>query len=345
MALPPVPEPQAAALDRLRDLFRQDKATVSSRLSEWFYTYHSDLYVHGVPFEIYVRKVARIIGDLGQPRFVLDVGAGFGVYSCLLRILGVSRVVAMDYHAQKARDAAALVRYLGLDGVTVLHGDALAFPFKGRLFDGALTLACLSHIREPEQALRNLADLLQPGGRVYVFEDNNSSFPGYEKQMSKIWEAAESGIYDEGIPSEKQRAESYLAIRKDLIRAKFPDLSPDAVDHCARETRGLYGRHIEAAVDTYRQGKPIQNPRRRFACNPVSGEFEEYPLNPALVKEMLRHAGFDPSLRSPHTGPFRGRSAILKRAAAGILRAFPFLLPWTSATFSVVGTLSEPKPR
>ena len=83
-----------AALDRLRELFRRDKAAVCSQFSEWFYSYHADLYVHGVPFEVYVRKMEAIRRELAGARIVLDVGAGFGVYACLLRILGVPRTVS-----------------------------------------------------------------------------------------------------------------------------------------------------------------------------------------------------------------------------------------------------------
>jgi SAM-dependent methyltransferase len=331
---PPV---NADALARLRAVFQRDKASVLRGFSEWFYTYHADLYVHGVPFEVYVRKVAGIVRELEGARCVIDLGAGFGVYSCLLRILGVPRVLSMDYHREKSRDAAALVRELGLDGVHVLQGDALALPFKAASVDGALTLACLSHIREPEMALQNLASVLRPGGRVYVFEDNNSTYPGYEKQMSVQWEAAESGNYDQ-LPAEKRNAESYLAMRRDLIRGKFPAMSPEALDHCARETRGLYGRAILEAAEAYGRGETIRNPRRHLVCHPVSGEFEEYPLNPALVKRMLAGAGFDPRLRSPHSGPFRGRFRALKAFGAAVFRVCPALLRWASPTFAVVGS-------
>ena len=197
----------AEALARLRAVFRLDKAAVCSLLSEWFYTYHADIYIHGVPFELYVRKVAGIVRELGDATRVLDLAAGFGVYSCLLRILGIPQVVSLDYHWEKSRDAAVLSRHLGLDGVHVLKGDALAFPFRGERFDGALALACLSHIRAPEESLRNVARVLRPGGRVYVFEDNNSSYPGYEKHMTLQWEAAETGKYQEGLPPEKMQAE------------------------------------------------------------------------------------------------------------------------------------------
>jgi SAM-dependent methyltransferase len=330
------PSVNAAALERLREVFRRDKASVCSQFSEWFYTYHADLYVHGVPFDVYVRKVEAIRRELEGARTVLDVGAGFGVYAALLRILGVPRVVAMDYHGQKARDAARLFRHLGLDGIHILQGDALALPFRPARFDAALTLACLSHIREPEQALRNLAVLLAPGGRVWVFEDNNSSYPGYD--MTEVWEGAESGTYGEGVPSEKHLAKSYVEIRRDRIRARFPDLPSDKLEACALGTRGLYGRKIEEAVEEFLRSGELRNPRHHLVCHPDSGEFEEYPLNPTLVNRMLRDAGFEPRLRSPHTGPFAGRFRLLKRLVAGIFRVCPALLRWGSPTFSVLAT-------
>lgn len=84
------------ALDRLGDVFRRDKASVCSQFSEWFYTYHADLYVHGVPFNVDVRKMEAIRRALEGAQVVLDVWAGFGVYASLLRILGVPRVIAME---------------------------------------------------------------------------------------------------------------------------------------------------------------------------------------------------------------------------------------------------------
>jgi SAM-dependent methyltransferase len=325
-----------AALDRLRDVFRRDKASVCSQFSEWFYTYHADLYVHGVPFDVYVRKMEAIRRELEGARVVLDVGAGFGIYASLLRILGVPRVIAMDYHAQKTRDAVRLVRHLGIDGVQVLQGDALALPFRPGRIDAALTLACLSHIREPEEALKNLAVLLAPGGRVWVFEDNNSSYPGYD--MTAVWEGAETGGYSEGVPSEKQRAESYIEMRREMIRARFPDLPAEQLQACALGTRGLYARRIFDAVEEYLRIGEIRNPRRHLVCHPESGEYEEYPLNPSLVKKMLRDAGFEAQLRSPHAGPFAGRFRLIKSLVAGMFRACPGLLPWMSPTFSVLAT-------
>ena len=101
-----------AALDRLRDLFRLDPPGVRERISAEFYDYHADLYRHSVPFEIYIEKTLRIRRELGRAERVLDLGAGFGVYACLLRILGIPEVVAFDYQEQKTKGARRLVDYL-----------------------------------------------------------------------------------------------------------------------------------------------------------------------------------------------------------------------------------------
>jgi SAM-dependent methyltransferase len=323
------------ALERLAAVFRTPPAV---RFSDWFVNYHADLYVHGVPFEVYVEKVRAIRRALDDAPRVLDVGAGFGVYASLLRILGTPEVVALDYHRQKTLDARALAAHLGLDGLRVLQGDATALPFADGTFDGALTLASLSHIRDADRALASIHRVLKPGGRLFVFEDNNSSYPGYAREMAKVWDGAETGTYADGVPGEKQRAESYVEMRRAMIRERFPDLPEAELDACARETRGLWGRGILEAVEARRRDPRWTNPRRHLVCHPASGEYEEYPLNPAIVRGLLEKAGFDTALRSPHAGPFRGRGRFLKRLAAGVFRLCPSLLTWMSPTFAVVAT-------
>jgi hypothetical protein len=92
-------------------------------------------------------------------------------------------------------------------------------------------------------------------------------------------------------------------------------------------------------VEEFRSCGAIRNPRRRFVCHPLSGEYEEYPLNTGIVKSMLCRAGFTPSLKSPHTGPFSGRLRLAKRVAAAVFSAWPELLAWGSPTFAVSSVL------
>jgi SAM-dependent methyltransferase len=321
------------ALGRLRDVFRRDRAWVVERFSDWFWDYHEDLFRHGVPFEVYERKVAAIRDALGGARRVLDLGAGFAVHACLLRLAGVPEVVALDYHDAKVRAARALVGHLGLDGVSVLRGDALALPFRPGCFDGALALASLSHVRDAAGALRSLAGVLRPGARLYVFEDNNSRWPGYAERMRPVWDRAEHG------PPADQ---GFVALRARLLAERFPGIARADVDRLARETRGLHGRLLEAAVEGWLRSGRLENPRAGLVCHPVSGEFEEYPLHPDLVLDLVRDAGFEPRLRSPHHGPFRGPARLLKRLAAGLLSLCPGLLRRRSPIYAVTAVRREP---
>ncbi len=62
--------------------------------------------------------------------------------------------------------------YIALDVVPALGlhvvGNTLALPFAANTFDGIVCTEVLEHVPEPEQALREIARVLRPGGRVYV---------------------------------------------------------------------------------------------------------------------------------------------------------------------------------
>ncbi len=58
---------------------------------------------------------------------------------------------------------------LGVDGAVDLeHQDVLVSPPGGRQFDSVVMSELLEHLEDPESALRSVARLLRPGGRLYV---------------------------------------------------------------------------------------------------------------------------------------------------------------------------------
>jgi SAM-dependent methyltransferase len=77
-----------------------------------------------------------------------------------------------------ARHLASDATYVGLDypptGRTLygarpqVFGDAGQLPFRDGSFDVVVCLEVLEHVREPDQALRELARVLRPGGRAFV---------------------------------------------------------------------------------------------------------------------------------------------------------------------------------
>lgn len=111
--------------------------------------------------------VARFIEPLLQPTSeVLDVGCGPGVLAAAVaaRCPG-GRVVALDQSPDRARQAGvALSRW---DGSAVV-GDAAALPFPDASFDLVYCRFLLEYLREPALAVREMARVCRPGGRVLL---------------------------------------------------------------------------------------------------------------------------------------------------------------------------------
>ena len=101
---------------------------------------------------------------------VLEVGCGSGVFLPRLgEAVGPSgRVVGID-------GAAALVpvarrRVAALPAVTVEEANAYQLPYADKTFDAAHCERVLMHLDKPVRALREMARVVKPGGRVVAAE-------------------------------------------------------------------------------------------------------------------------------------------------------------------------------
>src|SRR5579875_1637430 len=119
----------------------------------------------------FVRLRDEIVA-LADPRpheRVLDVGAGSGLLA-LAVASGVSEVIAVDRSPAMCRHLAERAAALALDNVTVVEADAACLPLPDDSIDLALSNYCLHHLDDAgkRQALRELARVLRPGGRVVI---------------------------------------------------------------------------------------------------------------------------------------------------------------------------------
>ena len=107
---------------------------------------------------------------------VLEVGCGIGDDALRMaeRVAPGGKVVGVDASARmiaEARDRAAAHPHLELH-----RADACQLPFPDASFARCRVDRTLQHIRHPEQALREIARVLKPGGLLLAYDNDWGTF-------------------------------------------------------------------------------------------------------------------------------------------------------------------------
>lgn len=116
------------------------------------------------------RTVKRL--QLGERPRVLDVATGTGDLAIdIARATPGATVVGLDPSANMLAIAAKKVEKKGLaDRVTLVEGDAQALPYGDCEMDAATIAFGIRNVPDRSKALRELARVVRPGGRVCVLE-------------------------------------------------------------------------------------------------------------------------------------------------------------------------------
>ncbi|MFN0181140.1 MAG: class I SAM-dependent methyltransferase [Gemmatimonadales bacterium] len=111
----------------------------------------------------------RRLGGPVRNGVALEIGAGRGVgVETIFAVFCARQVDAFDIDPRMV--ALARTRLRGRGGVTLWTGDATHIPRPDRSYDAVFDFGVLHHVPDWRGALREIARVLKPGGRLFAEE-------------------------------------------------------------------------------------------------------------------------------------------------------------------------------
>jgi ubiquinone/menaquinone biosynthesis C-methylase UbiE len=124
------------------------------------------------PHPFITRARLREILDPAPGERVLEVGPGTGYYALDMAawIAPAGRLDVFDLQQEMLDHTMRRAGERGLDTIVPAQGDARQLPYEDATFDAAYLVTVLGEIPDQDAALRELARVLRPGGRLVVGE-------------------------------------------------------------------------------------------------------------------------------------------------------------------------------
>lgn len=114
----------------------------------------------------FLRWVQPLTKESFKGKTVLDAGCGMGRNSYWALKYGASKLVAFDYDTRSVEAAKRTLHEFS--NAEVVYADINTFQSEER-FDLIFSIGVIHHLYRPDIALRNLASLLSPGGRLLIW--------------------------------------------------------------------------------------------------------------------------------------------------------------------------------
>ncbi|MEW5873090.1 MAG: arsenite methyltransferase [Chloroflexota bacterium] len=135
-------------------------------------------------FSEVVRQTAISKAYLRPEMSVADIGAGTGFMAAGLAPL-VSRVYALDGSPEML--AVARQNLKDFDNVVFQEAEGLALPLPDASLEAVFANMYLHHCPDPLAAIREMARLLKPGGRLVITDMDAHEYEWMREEMADVW--------------------------------------------------------------------------------------------------------------------------------------------------------------
>jgi SAM-dependent methyltransferase len=124
------------------------------------------------PHPLITRDRLREILEAQPGERILEVGPGTGYYTLDVAewVKPDGSVEILDLQDEMLAHTMRRAAERGLTNVNPTHADATAMPYEDASFDAAFLVTVLGEVPDQDAALRELARVLKPGGRLVVGE-------------------------------------------------------------------------------------------------------------------------------------------------------------------------------
>lgn len=128
--------------------------------------------VESLPFFSECKRESYALLDAAPGRRILDVGCGLGGDAAALAKLVAPGRAVVGVDGSRAMIEAARGRCGGVEGLTFEVADAADLPFDDATFDACRVDCVLQHIADPVPAVREMARVLCPGGKLVAYDND-----------------------------------------------------------------------------------------------------------------------------------------------------------------------------
>ncbi|WP_028309005.1 class I SAM-dependent methyltransferase [Desulfitibacter alkalitolerans] len=171
------------------------------------------------------------------PIKALDVGTGPGFFAVIMAELGYE-VTALDTSSEMLKEAKKNAQFAGFE-ITTIKGDAHRIELSDGSFDLIISRNLVWTLPNPMEAYAEWYRLLNPRGKVLVFDANwylRLSVPQLQEKYEACRQEAVKKGYSDGVTSNQHKECEELARKLPLTYEKRPEWDKKALAQCGFNT-------------------------------------------------------------------------------------------------------------